>query len=120
MAKGGTRSGAGRPKGSPNKNQAILRDYAQQVACGEGLTSPLETILEAMRQFHELAVQHHRSNTVFIAACGKKYNWIELLMLSVEAAVRAAPYVHPRLSAVEASVDSRVRLYEGALMQLGE
>ena len=116
--KGGKRTGAGRPKGSPNKNQALLRDYAQKVACGEQLNSPLETILEAMRQFYGSALQHQRSNTVFIAGCGKTYNWIELLMLSAEVAVKAARYVHPTLASVQSDVTVTIGAYEAALLEL--
>jgi hypothetical protein len=120
MAKGGKRSGAGRPKGSPNKNQAVLRDYAQRIACGEGVDTPLDILLEAMRYFHAVAVEHERGNTVFIVGSGdavKAYSAIELRMLAMEAAVKAAPFVHPKLAAIDATVSSKVSL-EDALLEL--
>ena len=120
MAKGGKRSGAGRPKGSPNKNQALLREYAQRVACGEGLDSPLEAILEAMHYFRAKAVELERGNTMFIDGQtdkARRYSSIELRMLAVEAAAKAAPFVHPKLAAIDANVSSKVSL-EDALLQL--
>jgi hypothetical protein len=122
MARGGTRSGAGRPKGSPNKNQALLRDYAQRVACGEGLDSPLEAILEAMRYFRAKAVELERRNSMFIAGPGdnaRRYSSIELRMLAVEAAAKCAVFLHPKLAAIDANVVGNVACYEASLLELG-
>lgn len=121
MAGGGRRSGAGRPKGSPNKNQALLREYAQRVACGEGLDSPLETMLEVMRYFRAKALEHQRSNTMLVIGSGnnaKKYSWIELRMLAVEAAAKCAVFLHPKLAALAANVSGNVGLYEAALVEI--
>lgn len=119
--KGGKRTGAGRPKGSPNRNQALLRYYAQKVAVGEGLNSPLETMLETMRHLHALANEHERNNTVIIVGVGeneKIYTPIQLRMLACEVAARCATYVHPKLASVETSVTARIGVYEAALMEL--
>lgn len=72
MAKGGTRPGAGRPKGSPNK-ASIAR---QQAVEASGLT-PLDYMLGRLRD-----------DTLDDEA-------------RFEAAKAAAPYVHPRLASTE-------------------
>ena len=121
--KGGKRSGAGRPKGSPNKNQAVLREYAQKVAAGEGLDSPLETMLATMRHLYALAVKHDRDKTVLIEGEGdnaKFYTPIQLWLMTAEAAARAAPFVHPKLANVEANVTAKMAVYEASLLELAK
>lgn len=76
MTRGGKRPGAGRPKGSPNKATAAR----QAEIAASGLT-PLDYMLGILRD--EEADQAQR----------------------FEAAKAAAPYVHPRLAAVEHSGD---------------
>ena len=73
---GGKRSGAGRPKGSPNKATAQKRAQIE----ASGLT-PLDFMLGILRDETQPAVDRF------------------------EAAKAAAPYVHARLSAVEAKVE---------------
>lgn len=74
MASGGARPGAGRKKGQVSKATARRKEIADQ-AIESGLT-PLEFMLQAMRdESHEFGVR-------------------------LDAAKSAAPYVHPRLSAV--------------------
>ena len=121
--KGGKRSGAGRPKGSSNKNQALLRDYAQRVAAGEGLDSPLETMLVTMRHLHAVAIEHDRNRTVMIDGAGdgaKAYTSIQLWMMAADVAARAAPFVHPKLASIEANVSAKIGVYEAALLELGK
>lgn len=121
MSKGGKRTGAGRPKGAPNKNQALLRDYAQRIACGESVHTPLDIVLEVMRYFYCAAIEAERSNTMMQVGSGdnaKQYSPIELRLLAVEAAVKAAPFVHPRLAAIHADVSGTVGLYEAALLEI--
>lgn len=123
MKHGGKRIGAGRPKGSPNKNQAFLREYAKKIALGEGLDSPLDMMLETMRYLRAKAIEHEHANTVLIAGEGadvKAYTSIQLRLMAVEVAARAAPFVHPRLTAVEANVTSRIGLYEQSLLELAD
>jgi hypothetical protein len=76
---GGRREGAGRKKGSPSTRTTKTNALAQQAA-GEGAL-PLEVMLLAMR--HHLAAK----NLDRAAAIAKD----------------AAPYLHPRLQAVELS-----------------
>jgi hypothetical protein len=74
MPRGGRRPGQGRPKGVLNKkSQAIAREAAER-----GIT-PLEVMLEAMQFYH---AQGDRDKAAAIAK-------------------DAAPYIHPRLAAIE-------------------
>lgn len=72
--RGGKRPGAGRPKGAATKKTREIADRAAE----EGIT-PLEVMLEAMN--------HFRSAGELEKAAG--------------IAKDAAPYMHPRLAAVE-------------------
>lgn len=72
MARGGKREGAGRKPGALNKKTA-----AQIEAVKAGGITPLEYLLSVMRD--ETVDQHER----------------------VDAAHKAAPYVHPKLSSVD-------------------
>lgn len=76
MPRGGKREGAGRKPGSANNRSREIADKAM----AEGIT-PLEFMLAVMRD--ETAEQAAR----------------------MDAAKSAAPYVHPRLAAVEHSGD---------------
>lgn len=71
---GGARSGAGRKKGAANKRtRAVVDQFA-----ADGIM-PIEVILNAMRHYH---------------AAGE-------MDKATDAAIAAAPYCHPRLSAVQ-------------------
>lgn len=74
MAHGGKRAGAGRRKGSATKRTREIADKA----IGEGLT-PLDVMLKAMR----------------LHADAQRWD------AAAEVAKDAAPYIHPRLAAVE-------------------
>lgn len=79
--RGGRRPGAGRKKGSATKKTREIADRAAE----EGLT-PLEFMLQMMRRptdHEDPKIQALRESMAF------------------EAAKAAAPYVHPRLAAVE-------------------
>lgn len=78
--RGGARPGSGRPKGSATAKTRAIADKA----AAEGLT-PLEYLLKVLRdESQEQAVR-------------------------MDAAKSAAPYIHPRLSSVEAKVETEVR-----------
>jgi hypothetical protein len=79
--RGGARKGAGRPAGSATKR---TREIAER-AMAEGVT-PLEYMLTLMRQESD-----HEDPKVQVAREAMRF----------EAAKAAAPYVHPRLAAVE-------------------
>lgn len=87
MAKGGVRPGAGRPKGVPNKATA-----ERQAQVAESGLTPLDYMLSVLRDEK---------------ADGDDRKW---------AAQNAAPYVHPRLSNIEASVN--LSGHEAALDEL--
>jgi hypothetical protein len=79
--RGGSRKGAGRPPGSATKRTREIADRAM----AEGV-SPLEYMLALMRQPSD-----HEDPKVQVAREAMRF----------EAAKAAAPYVHPRLAAVE-------------------
>ena len=78
MARGGKRAGAGRPAGSATKR---TREIADQAAANGVM--PLEVMLHAMRWHFE----------------AKRYDEAHV------AARDAAPYLHPKLAAIEHSSD---------------
>lgn len=78
---GGARAGAGRKKGSAT---AKTREIADKAAA-EGIT-PLEYMLEVMRRPSD-----HEDEKIQLAREAMRF----------EAAKAAAPYMHPRLAAVE-------------------
>lgn len=86
--RGGARVNAGRPKGSKNK-RTIARETLAQSALGQGVT-PLEVLLHTMRK--------HWKNGDQKAAC--------------EIAKDVAPYLHPRLSAIDTKLDGTLQTYE--------
>jgi hypothetical protein len=75
MARGGTRAGAGRPKGAHNK-----RTIAQAEAVAASGLTPLDFMLSILRD--EKQTQEER----------------------MEAAKNAAPYCHARLQSIEADM----------------
>lgn len=88
MAHGGARPGSGRKPGSATKRTREIADKAMQ----DGVT-PLEYMLSVMRD---------------VSADEAK---------RLDAAKAAAPYVHPRLTTIEAVVDDK-RSYEDRLKAL--
>lgn len=87
MARGGARPGAGRKVGTGKEKSitAVRKAVAEQVIQGD--ITPLEVMVSAMRAAHE---QGDARSAAFYANM-------------------AAPYVHPRLSAVQANVDANVK-----------
>lgn len=94
---GGRRPGAGRKPGSPTKRRREIIDKA----AAEGIT-PLELQLSAMRT---LWARAHR---------GPEVDLVLLKEASSIAAARSA-YVHPRLSAVQAQIQTVSSLSDAAL-----
>jgi methanogenic corrinoid protein MtbC1 len=91
MARGGIRSGAGRKRGAANQKTRAVADKA----AASGIT-PLEVMLEVMRFHHAVATNE--------IAKGDEMNQslvADALDASSSAAKDAAPYVHPRLAAIE-------------------
>ena len=81
MPRGGYRPGAGRPAGATTKRTRAVADQAS----AEGLT-PLDVMLRTMRD-HAAADRWDDASKV---------------------AAMAAPFVHPRLAAVDLSAENRV------------
>ena len=96
MARGGTRQGAGRRKGSVAPKTKALREAAERAvaaAAAEG-SSPLEYMLAIMRD--EKADAKRRDAM----------------------AVAAAPFFHPRLSAIDGDLNLHLHKHEEALADL--
>jgi hypothetical protein len=111
----------GRAKGTVNKKTAALRAIAmKQVQSG---VTPLEVMLDNMRFYHE------RANEILaniLAGVGKRpsLEMIEALKSlcsfrsqAQDAASDAAPYMHPRLTAiaVKAVVDHNIKAVTGEM-----
>jgi hypothetical protein len=94
MPRGGKRRGAGRKRGRLN-NRTIAHKELASAAAGEGIT-PLELMVKRMRYYHSLAEREMRkgeeADEHIIDAALKAAN---------ESAKDAAPFLHPRLSAIE-------------------
>lgn len=88
MARGGVRSGAGRKKTADTPEGQLRRELAIK-ALKEG-TTPLEVMLEAMREAYEEG--------------GAK--------AAMPFAKEAAPYLHPKLTSVDANLNGAVGHYE--------
>jgi hypothetical protein len=95
VPRGGKRAGAGRKKGSATKKTRKVAD-----AVAEGGITPLEVMIDAMRRLHKARR--------YTAAAG--------------VAQHAAPYVHPRLSAVTLRGDQQapIRLVEELVVVDGD
>lgn len=108
-SKGGARPGAGRKAGSLTKR---TREIAQAVA-SQGVT-PLEVMMKVMHQLYEEA------GNVSDDDLGDKTlaNEVRIKLLNMAATVgrHAAPYVHPRLSAIEHTGKDGAALQSGVLV----
>lgn len=82
VAKGGARPGAGRKPGGSNTKSREIADRA----AAQGIT-PIEVMLDAMREAHEAG--DSRQAALF--------------------AQMAAPYIHPKLSTINANLSGEVK-----------
>jgi hypothetical protein len=110
MPRGGARPGGGRRKGSVNRRTKMLRALAAE-ALESGVT-PLEVMLENMRFFHAEAEQLLARITSGLDRGEPSGDLLQLLaklrhfrLEAQRCAVDAAPYLHPRLSAVAVAGD---------------
>ena len=87
---GGARPGAGRPRGSAN---AKTREIADKAA--EQGTTPLEVMLQTMQAFLDVAKEQATSPDP------DKQEVLKLMVAASNVAKDAAPYIHPRLQAIE-------------------
>ena len=93
MPRGGKRPGSGRKPGSANKRTRAIADKA----AADGIT-PLEVMLATMRALWDDAVGKD----------GKVAN-LEKAIAACVAAKDAAPYMHPRMQQIDATVDQTTR-----------
>ena len=108
-SKGGKRPGAGRKTGSLTKR---TRQIAEAVAT-QGIT-PLEVMMKVMHQLYEEAsnVQDEELGDKTLANEAR----IKLLNMAATVGRHAAPYVHPRLSAIEHTGKDGAPLQSGVLV----
>jgi len=121
--KGGARPGSGRKEGSLTKR---TREIAE-VAAAQGIT-PLEVMMSAMMALYKEAAncsreinkhddhgdkadEHDDGHDTMITE-----NRIKLLNMAATIARHAAPYVHPRLSAIEHTGKDGAPLQSGVLV----
>lgn len=105
MARGGKRPGAGRKPGTVSEATRRRKEVAEK-ALAEGV-SPLDVMLITMRTLWEQAVDE----------TGKVVNMSRALQANV-VAKDAAPFLHPKLSTVEASGPGGVPLGQVTIFQL--
>jgi hypothetical protein len=125
MPRGGAREGSGRKKGSLNKRSAIIAAVAEKIAAGEEGETPLEVMMETMRWLRNQAVATEKSKAgVMLDEAGdgstpiKVYTPLQLRMMAADVASKAAPFVHPKLSNIEANVKGKLEHYEQSLLEL--
>lgn len=118
MSRGGKREGSGRKVGAAGSAAKLTRAVAEKAAA-EGLT-PLEVMLDNMRHFQKVATD---AEAILAGLTAEEFSGrgdlkpeeqFKLLLAEVkkaagfrqmaqECATDAAPYIHPKLSAVEHS-----------------
>ena len=108
-SKGGKRPGAGRKTGSLTKR---TRQIAEAVAT-QGIT-PLEVMMKVMHQLYEEAgnVREEELDDKALANEAR----IKLLNMAATVGRHAAPYIHPRLSAIEHTGKDGAPLQSGVLV----
>jgi hypothetical protein len=91
MPRGGKRPGAGRPKGGKNRKTIERMKIAEQAAAG-GIT-PLELMLQLMRSLWDEGTRASRT-------------------AAAKLATEAAPFVHPRLTAIDQHINVERFVFE--------
>ena len=92
MGHGGKRAGAGRRKGAHNRASA----RREQLIAQSGLT-PLEVMITGMRRLHELAENERKKKGHDKREVAAAYS------AAIDAAHKAAPFVHPKLTTINPS-----------------
>ena len=108
-SKGGARPGAGRKTGSLTKR---TRQIAEAVAT-KGIT-PLEVMMNVMHQLYEHASNVREEDLSEKESASEAR--IKLLNMAATVGRHAAPYVHPRLSAIEHTGKDGAPLQSGVLV----
>ena len=118
--KGGARPGAGRKEGSLTKR---TREIAE-VAAAQGIT-PLEVMIRTMMELYKEAENCTKHDDHAHEGVGHDHDImitesrIKLLNMAATIARHAAPYVHPRLSAIEHTGKDGAALQSGVLVVPG-
>ena len=118
--KGGARPGAGRKEGSLTKR---TREIAE-VAAAQGIT-PLEVMMSTMMALYKEAENCTKHDDHANEGVGHDHDAmitesrIKLLNMAATIARHAAPYVHPRLSAIEHTGKDGAPLQSGVLVVPG-
>lgn len=102
MARGGPRQNAGRKPGLKNSKTSQLEQIASAVLernDAGGLVMPLDVMLQVMRHIHD-------SEEGALIHKGDVISKLDAMLLAVDVASKAAPYVHSRLGPVEANKES--------------
>jgi hypothetical protein len=95
---GGARKGSGRKVGAATKK---TRDIADKLAKSDEMT-PLEYMLQTLRETPEKIKAQHEAGEIDTVEYTVKLQ--DLTRRRDQAAQNAAPYIHPRLSSIEANV----------------
>lgn len=95
---GGARKGAGRKKGAATKR---TREIADKLAESAQIT-PLEYMLQTLNTTPDSILQDYKDGKIDIEICVSRLE--SLTQRRDDAAKNAAPYIHPRLSSVTATV----------------
>jgi len=114
--KGGARPGAGRKEGSLTKR---TREIAE-VAAAQGIT-PLEVMMKTMMELYQEAENCSKHDDHAYGGVDHDHDVItetriKLLNMAATIARHAAPYVHPRLSAIEHTGKDGAPLQSGVLV----
>lgn len=112
-ARGGARKGAGRKEGSATKKTREIADKAAE----EGIT-PLQVMLKAMIALYDKAEALADDETGKLD--GKDVSRLGLLVAASNVAKDAAPYIHPRLAAIEHSGKLTIRTLAEELAELND
>jgi uncharacterized protein YceH (UPF0502 family) len=108
--RGGARPGSGRKAGEANKKTRAIADKAAK----EGIT-PLEVMLKTMTALMERA---DLAKSLKVLPGEKEPSYLELMVDAASVAKDAAPYMHPRLQAIEHSGGMTIRTLADELAEL--
>lgn len=112
--RGGKRPGAGRKPGAKSKRTELMeRAIEARIEQRDGKIDPVEAMMEIVewgvaqwRAMGEVVTEEGKPDPAYIAARA------EIADIIVDWAAKAAPYIRPRLNAVEARVNVNVTIYE--------
>lgn len=102
---GGARPGAGRPKGSKNRSTKVIEALAAGIEAGKAGSTPLEVMVETMQKIVDKARAAEAAGKDVALVAGKAVTVLNLRLMAVDVAAKAAPYVHPKLVSAEAKVE---------------